>query len=229
MKMNMNKIMQQSRSAEKAAGRVECHARDGKRRRGMVEVTLDGAKQMISIKIDPQAVSAETWRCCRILIVAAYNEAFRRADEEAAQKVGSLTGTSRSRACPIYLGEGLKGEGEGRSENRCSASPSPLSLPPSLSKTLWIIVAVLPRSAGAVLEELMKLPGIGIKSAHRIAFHLLKAPEPNTVPWWNRFSTFRKDPLLLGLLEFHRCRSLQDLLDPRREDDSICVVENPPL
>lgn len=58
----------------------------------MVEVTLDGTKQVISMKIDPQAVNAEDVEMLQDLIVAAYNEAFRRVDEEAAQKMGSLTG-----------------------------------------------------------------------------------------------------------------------------------------
>jgi DNA-binding YbaB/EbfC family protein len=59
---------------------------------GMVEVTLDGTKQMISIKIDPQAVSAEDVEMLQDLIVAAYNEAFRRSDEQASEKMSAMTG-----------------------------------------------------------------------------------------------------------------------------------------
>jgi hypothetical protein len=101
MKMNMNKIMQQVQEAQKKlqdelnAMRVTASAGGG-----MVEVTLDGAKQMISIKIDPQAVSAEDVEMLQDLIVAAYNEAFRRADEEAAQKVGNLTGNLKIPGMP---------------------------------------------------------------------------------------------------------------------------------
>jgi nucleoid-associated protein EbfC len=93
MKMNMNKIMQQVQEAQKklqdelSAMRITASSGGG-----MVEVTLDGTKQMISMKIDPQAVNAEDVEMLQDLIVAAYNEAFRRVDEEAAQKMGSLTG-----------------------------------------------------------------------------------------------------------------------------------------
>ena len=93
MKMNMNKLMQQVQDAQKklqdelTAMRVTAGSGGG-----MVEVTLDGTKQMISVKIDPQAVNAEDVEMLQDLILAAYNEAFRRAEEEAAQKMGALTG-----------------------------------------------------------------------------------------------------------------------------------------
>ena len=93
MKMNMNKLMQQVQDAQKkmqdelTAMRVTASSGGG-----MVEVTLDGTKQMISVKIDPQAVNAEDVEMLQDLILAAYNEAFRRAEEEAAQKMGALTG-----------------------------------------------------------------------------------------------------------------------------------------
>ena len=92
MKMNMNKIMQQVQDAQKklqdelAKMRVTAGAGGG-----MVEVTLDGSKQMIAVKIDPQAVNPQDVEMLQDLIVAAYNEAFRRAEEEASEKVGSLT------------------------------------------------------------------------------------------------------------------------------------------
>jgi nucleoid-associated protein EbfC len=91
--MNMNKIMKQMQETQKKlqdelnAMRVTASSGGG-----MVEVTLDGSKQMISIKIDPQAVNPEDVDMLQDLIVAAYNEAFRRADEEAAQKMSSITG-----------------------------------------------------------------------------------------------------------------------------------------
>ena len=92
-KMNMNKLMQQVQDAQKklqdelTAMRVTASSGGG-----MVEVTLDGTKQMISIKIDPQAVSPDDVEMLQDLIVAAYNEAFRRAEDEAAQKMGAFTG-----------------------------------------------------------------------------------------------------------------------------------------
>lgn len=101
MKMNMNKILQQVQETQKKlqdelnAMRVTAGSGGG-----MVEVTLDGAKQMVSLKIDPQAVNPEDVEMLQDLILAAYNEAFRRAEEEAAQKVGSLTGNLKIPGMP---------------------------------------------------------------------------------------------------------------------------------
>ena len=93
MKMNMNKIMQQVQDAQKKLQdeltRMRITAAAGG---GMVEVTLDGNKQMVGLKIDPSVVNPEDVEMLQDLIVAAYNEAFRRAEEEASEKVGSLTG-----------------------------------------------------------------------------------------------------------------------------------------
>jgi len=63
--MNMNKIMKQMQDTQKKlqdelnAMRVTASSGGG-----MVEVTLDGSKQMISIKIDPQAVSTRKMSTC---------------------------------------------------------------------------------------------------------------------------------------------------------------------
>jgi hypothetical protein len=93
MKMNMNKIMQQVQETQKKLqDELAAMRATGTSGGGMVEVTLDGSKQMISMKIDPQAVNPEDVEMLQDLIVAAYNEAFRKADEEAAQKMGSITG-----------------------------------------------------------------------------------------------------------------------------------------
>jgi len=48
---------------------------------GMVSVQMDGAKRLLSIKIDPQAVDPDDVEMLQDLIVAAVNEAGRRVDE----------------------------------------------------------------------------------------------------------------------------------------------------
>jgi hypothetical protein len=93
MKMNMNKLMQQVQETQKKIQDELTRMRvTGSAGGGMVEVTLDGTKQMVSIKIDPQAVTPEDVEMLQDLIVAAYNEAFRRAEDEAAEKMGAMTG-----------------------------------------------------------------------------------------------------------------------------------------
>src|SRR4030095_9609095 len=59
---------------------------------GMVKVEMDGQKQVRSIKIDPEVVSKDDVEMLQDLIVAAVNEAARKADEAMAQKMGGMMG-----------------------------------------------------------------------------------------------------------------------------------------
>lgn len=79
-----------------------------------------------------------------------------------------------------------------------------------------------------LIEELGRLPGIGPKSAQRIAFHLLSA-DPVDV---ERLARTMSDVIRLvkfcdlcgNVSQSDRCRMCTD---PRREDTVICVVEEP--
>ncbi len=57
---------------------------------GMVTVRINGAKQVQSIAIDPEVVSKEDVGMLQDLIVAAINDAQRKADEAMAQKMGGM-------------------------------------------------------------------------------------------------------------------------------------------
>ena len=59
---------------------------------GMVTVIVNGAKQMQSLKIDPEVVSKDDVEMLQDLIVAAVNDAQRKADEAMAQKMGGMMG-----------------------------------------------------------------------------------------------------------------------------------------
>lgn len=93
MKMNMNKLMKQVQETQKKLqdelNAIRVTAGSGG---GMVEVTLDGSKQMVAIKIDPQAVNPDDVEMLQDLILAAFNEAARRVDEEASDKMGGIAG-----------------------------------------------------------------------------------------------------------------------------------------
>ena len=58
----------------------------------MVTVVINGTKQVQSLKIDPEVVSKDDVEMLQDLIVAAINDAQRKADEEMAQKMGGLMG-----------------------------------------------------------------------------------------------------------------------------------------
>ena len=57
---------------------------------GMVTVVVNGAKQVQSLRIDPEVVSKEDVEMLQDLIVAAINDAQRKADDEMANKMGGM-------------------------------------------------------------------------------------------------------------------------------------------
>jgi recombination protein RecR len=93
-----------------------------------------------------------------------------------------------------------------------------------------------PSSVQDLIDELGRLPGIGPKSAQRIAFHLLKAPPDEAmrlagaigtvkskVSWCRRCFNFAEDPgaTSAGQVECAICQ------DQRRDASVVCVVEEP--
>jgi recombination protein RecR len=85
-----------------------------------------------------------------------------------------------------------------------------------------------PQPLARLLEELMKLPGIGIKSAQRIAFFYLRMPPDAQHALADSFSRLpleiRYCSVCWNFTDVDPCRICSD---PRREDDIICVVEEP--
>ena len=59
---------------------------------GMVTVVMNGAKQVLSIKIDPEAVSKEDVEMLQDLILAALNDAHRKVEDEMQKQMGGLMG-----------------------------------------------------------------------------------------------------------------------------------------
>jgi hypothetical protein len=59
---------------------------------GMVEATVSGRQELLSLRIDPEVVSPADVDLLQDLILAAVNEALNRSRELAAQEMGKLTG-----------------------------------------------------------------------------------------------------------------------------------------
>ena len=77
--------MQERLQQQMAELRVEGNAGGG-----MVTVVVNGAKQVQSLKIDPEVVSKDDVEMLQDLIVAAVNDAHRKADDEMNQKMGGM-------------------------------------------------------------------------------------------------------------------------------------------
>ena len=59
---------------------------------GTVNVTMDGRKQLLRLKIDPEAVKAGDIEMLQDLITAAINEAARKVDQAMQSTVGGMLG-----------------------------------------------------------------------------------------------------------------------------------------
>lgn len=80
----------------------------------------------------------------------------------------------------------------------------------------------------ALIEQFQRLPGIGRKSAQRLAFHVLSLPEGGAEEF--------AQAILAARGSIHTCRVCQNLTegelcpicaDPRRDRTTICVVTDP--
>ncbi|MGH6691590.1 MAG: YbaB/EbfC family nucleoid-associated protein [Gammaproteobacteria bacterium] len=91
--MNILEVMQQAKQMQEQLQkrmsdlRVEASAGGG-----MVTVVVNGAKQVQSIKIDPEVVSKDDVEMLQDLIAAAVNDAVRKVDEQLGQSMSGLLG-----------------------------------------------------------------------------------------------------------------------------------------
>ncbi len=81
------KEMQEKLQKELAELRVE-----GTSGGGMVNVVLDGQKNLISVRLDSEVVNQDDIDMLQDLIVAAFNDAAAKVDEQMAGKLSSLGG-----------------------------------------------------------------------------------------------------------------------------------------
>ncbi|QSB04839.1 recombination mediator RecR [Natronoglycomyces albus] len=81
---------------------------------------------------------------------------------------------------------------------------------------------------GDLIEELGQLPGIGPKSAQRLAFHLLAADKPEVERLIEALRSVQEQVRFCdncgNVAQTDTCRLCQD---PRRSEEQICVVEEP--
>ncbi|RPJ49126.1 MAG: recombination protein RecR [Candidatus Latescibacterota bacterium] len=84
------------------------------------------------------------------------------------------------------------------------------------------------RSLEALIEELRKLPGIGRKSAARIAFHVLRAPQGEAEALARRILEIKEKVRSCRVCgNWTEDETCSICLDPRRDGAIICVVEQP--
>ena len=89
--MNIQQMMKQAQQMqERLQKEMTSLVVEGNAGGGMVTVRLNGAKQVQAITIDPEVVSKEDVVMLQDLIVAAINDAQRKADDEMKAKMGGM-------------------------------------------------------------------------------------------------------------------------------------------
>ena len=91
--MNIQQMMKQAQQMQerlqKQMAEMKVEATAGG---GMVTVVMSGGKQLLSLKIDPEAVSKDDVEMLQDLILAAVNDAQRKVDETLQQNMGGMMG-----------------------------------------------------------------------------------------------------------------------------------------
>jgi len=89
-------------------------------------------------------------------------------------------------------------------------------------------VAELSESVTRLVQELAKLPGIGKKSAERLAYHILRVSKAEALALADAIRAVKENVrycrICYNLAEGEECEICRD---PRRQRDILCVVEQP--
>jgi len=88
---NLQKMLKQAKEMQDKIQRETAEMRvDGSSGGGMVAVTLDGNKNLISCVIDPEVVNKDDVDMLQDLIMAAFNDANTKVDETLSEKLGAM-------------------------------------------------------------------------------------------------------------------------------------------
>jgi DNA-binding YbaB/EbfC family protein len=91
--MNIQQMMRQAQEMQERLQKQMAELKvEGNAGGGMVTVVINGAKQVQSLKIDPEVVLKEDVEMLQDLIVAAINDANRKVDEQLTQSMSGLMG-----------------------------------------------------------------------------------------------------------------------------------------
>ena len=93
---NMNNMIRQAQKMQqdmmKAQEELESKTYEAQAGGGVVSAAVSGRKELLSVTIDPEAVDPDDVEMLQDLIVAAVNEALRKASDDAASQMSKLTG-----------------------------------------------------------------------------------------------------------------------------------------
>ena len=89
MQQMMKQAQQMQEKLQREMGDMKVEATAGG---GMVTVSINGHKQVLTLKIDPEVVSKDDVEMLQDLVLAAINDAHRKVDEALSQQMSGLMG-----------------------------------------------------------------------------------------------------------------------------------------
>ncbi|MCX6545899.1 MAG: YbaB/EbfC family nucleoid-associated protein [Acidobacteria bacterium] len=91
--MNIQQMMKQAQQMQEKMQRQMAEMRiEASAGGGMVTVVVNGLKQLQSLKLDPEVVNKDDVEMLQDLILAAINDASRKADDAMSQQLGGMMG-----------------------------------------------------------------------------------------------------------------------------------------
>ena len=89
-------------------------------------------------------------------------------------------------------------------------------------------MALYPKSANALIEQLSRLPGVGRKTAQRLAFYILKSDNEDIKNLSEAITNIKKNIIFCDCCGIMTENTICEICtDSDREDSVICVVEEP--
>lgn len=91
--MNIQKMMQQAQAMQgKVQAELEALLLTGSSGGGLVSIEMTGAKEIVSVRIDPSAIDPADVEMLQDLVLAALRDASRQVDEAVQKKTSALLG-----------------------------------------------------------------------------------------------------------------------------------------
>jgi len=85
----MKQVQQMQEQLQKQLDELVVEASAGA---GMVSVKMNGQKQLVAVRIDPEVFASRDLEMLQDLVLTAVNEAARKIDEQLASRMGNLAG-----------------------------------------------------------------------------------------------------------------------------------------
>lgn len=95
-KQNMNSVIKQAQKMQEEMEKIQQETEQEQVETtaggGAVKAVTNGKKELVSIKIDPDAVDPDDVETLEDMIIAAVNEGVKKADELMSERMGAITG-----------------------------------------------------------------------------------------------------------------------------------------